>query len=119
LRLLGEGLLDRTPDDLDSVKEVADFIAVAYWRQSRQGGILPLAVAEPDLLIERTIQLAGEMGITDARLREILKPLAKTRLERGLWRLQEAGIVGQSMGTRTDKQGSLRKQRIWHYKDAL
>jgi hypothetical protein len=113
--LRAAGLLGRAADELGSIEEVAEFVWFAYATQRREGGRLPLAVAEPDALVERTIELAGELGIRDARLRKVLHGLAKKRLEVALRRLEGAGLIEYESEVRTDARGTLRKQVIWHY----
>jgi hypothetical protein len=113
--LRAAGLLERTSEQLQSIEDIADFVWVAYKGLGRDYTRLPLAVAEPEALVERAIELAGELGIRNARLREVLQGLSTKRLEMALWRLEGAGLVRRSGETRTDRRGSLRAQVIWHH----
>lgn len=116
MQLQQERLLERTADELASIEEVAEFVWFAYAVQRHEGGRLSLAVAEPDTLVDRAIELAGDLGIRDARLREVLRGLAKKRLEMALHRLQGAGTVTCAKETRTDRRGNLREQVVWHHR---
>lgn len=97
--------------------EIADYVVSAYrWQRApRLGGTprLPLGVAVPDPLVERAIGLSGANGITAADLRRGLAALAKDRLEKALWRLEEAGMIARTLELRPDAAGRPRKQVIW------
>jgi hypothetical protein len=114
-QLIGDGALRRTPAELASIEDVAEFVELAYWAQRPGGGRLALAVAEPDALLERVVELAGEIGIREARLRVVCKPLSTKRLDIALGRLEGAGIIVRRTETRVDRRGALRPQRIWFH----
>jgi hypothetical protein len=111
-QLLGEGLLARPVEQLRSIQEVAEFVAVAYWAQRRRRCELPQSLARPDSLVERTIELTGDCGIRDSQLRAALKPLSSKRLERALARLRAGGRIelGREACFST---GGPRQHRIW------
>lgn len=118
LRLVDDGLLDKRPHEIDSIGELGDFIACAYWRQKQPrarggGGKLPPEIAEPDALVERAIELAGSAGIDETMLREALKPLAPRRFETALQRLEGAGVIRCQVNYRDAGNRRLRPQRIW------
>jgi hypothetical protein len=116
--LVDAGLLLKRPAEVGSVEELGDFIACTYWqlqqpRSGGGGGKLPLAVAEPDALVERAIELAGESGMGETRLREALKPLAQKRLEIALQRLEAANVIRCQVEHRETEDRTLTSQRVW------
>jgi hypothetical protein len=116
--LVDAGLLLKRPAEVGSLEELGDFIACTYWqlqqpRSGGGGGKLPLAVAEPDALVERAIELAGESGMGETRLREALKPLAQKRLEIALQRLEAANVIRCQVEHRETEDRTLTSQRVW------
>ena len=114
-RLLAEDALALVPAELESIGEVADLAELAYRVQQQNGGRLPRAVAEPDVFVHRTVELAGENGIPDARLRVVLKFLSAKRMDIALAHLVGAGTITSRLERRADRRGVLRPQRIWFH----
>jgi hypothetical protein len=117
-RLVDAGLLLKRPAEIESVEKLGDFIACTYWqlqqpRSGGGGGKLPLAVAEPDAFVERAIELAGESGMDETRLREAFQPLAQKRLEIALQRLEAADVIRSQIEHRETEDRTLTPQRVW------
>ncbi len=79
---------------------------------------LPLQIAEPDVLIEHALRLAGTEGLPAVRLREIV-PVAQPRYDRALWRLESAHMIARSKERRPDCGGRMREQVIWRLVEEL
>ncbi|HLY48782.1 MAG TPA: hypothetical protein VKR21_06250 [Solirubrobacteraceae bacterium] len=70
-------------------------------------------MAEPDTLVGRTIELAGEVGILDAQLREVMKPISSERLEVALNRLESGELIHSTKEAHADRRGTLRLRVTW------
>jgi hypothetical protein len=114
-RVLAEDALTLGPAELKSIEEVAAFAELAYGVQRQHSGRLPPGVAEPEAFVERTVELAGEDGIPEARLRVVLKFLSAKRLDIALAHLEGAGTITRRLDRRPDRRGALRPQRIWFH----
>jgi hypothetical protein len=113
--LLAEDALALVPAELESIEKVANFAELAFRVQRLNGGRLPRAVAEPDFFVRRTVELAGENGIPDARLRVVLKFLSVKRMDIALAHLVGAGTITSRLERRADRRGVMRPQRIWFH----
>jgi hypothetical protein len=114
-RLLAEDALALVPAEVESIEEVAAFADLADRVRRVNGGRLPRAVADPDVFVHRTVELAGENGIPDARLRVVLKFLSAKRMDIALAHLVGAGAIISRLERRADRRGVLRPQRIWFH----
>jgi hypothetical protein len=63
--------------------------------------------------VGRAIELAGESGMGETRLREALKPLAQKRLEIALQRLEAADVIRSQIEHRETEDRTLTPQRVW------
>jgi len=118
----GEGL-----DSLQTLDAVRRFVEEGYrasgdpHSRRNQGhtlgfgfewGKLPLAVAEPGVLIEQAVKLAGSDGITVQALREVFSLLRAERLERGLAYARGAGLIAERREKRPNRAGRPQEQVV-------
>jgi hypothetical protein len=108
--------VDDSLSDLDDLIAVREYVLRSYAEQrGRQWGRTPrppLGVAEPEVLMELAIRLGGSEGLTSLELRQAV-PVGQQRFERGLRRLQEAGIIQRTKERRPDRAGRLRDLVVW------
>ena len=75
-------------------------------------GRLPTVVAEPGLLIERAVGLAGSDGLTLQQVRDLFDMLGKERLDRGMEFARGAGLTEETWETRPNRAGRLQGQVV-------
>src|SRR5687768_16053123 len=113
---------------LRTLDDVRDFIREGYrasgdpnsgWNRERprlaygfEWGGLPTVVAEPGLLIERAVRLAGSDGLTLQQIRDLFDMLGKERLDRGLEFARGAGLIEETWEKRANRAGRLQGQAV-------
>jgi hypothetical protein len=113
---------------LRTLDDVRDFIREGYrasgdpdsrWNRDRpqlaygfEWGRLPTVVAEPGLLIERAVRLAGSDGLTLRQVRDLFDMLGKERLDRGLEFARGAGLIDETWEKRANRAGRLQGQVV-------
>jgi hypothetical protein len=106
---------------LNTTAEIEQYVAWAYnfgLRLHTAGpGVpvdprLPLAVAEPGVLMERAVCVVGDDGLTRQELRRIFKPLSMERFARGLAYLRQQDSVTEQMEMRPNKAGRPQRQLV-------
>jgi hypothetical protein len=113
---------------LRTLDDVRDFIREGYrasgdpndrWNRDRpqlaygfEWGGLPTVVANPGLLIERAVRLAGSDGLTLQQVRDLFDMLGKERLDRGLEFARGAGLIDETWEKRANRAGRLQGQAV-------
>ena len=113
---------------LRTLDDVRDFIGEGFrasgdpnsrWNRDRpqlaygfEWGGLPPIVAEPGLLIERAVRLAGSDGLTLQQLRDLFDMLGKERLDRGMEFARGAGLTEETWEKRPNRAGRLEGQVV-------
>lgn len=113
---------------LRTLDDVRDFIREGYrasgdpnsrWNRDRprlaygfEWGGLPTVVAEPGLLIERAVRLAGSDGLTLQQVRDLFDMLGKERLDRGMEFARGAGLTEETWEKRANRAGRLQRQDV-------
>lgn len=82
-------------------------------------GRLPPVVAEPGLLIERAVGLAGSDGLTLQQVRDLFDRLGKERLDRGMEFARGAGLTEETWEKRPNRAGRLQGQVVLRVPGAL
>jgi hypothetical protein len=77
-----------------------------------QWGHLPTVVAEPALLIEHAVRLAGSDGLTLRQVRDLFDMLGKERLDRGMEFARRAGLTEETWEKRANRAGRLQGQAV-------
>ena len=101
---------------LDDIRDYVQESYSAVMRSPRRGSKLdrlPLAVAEPGVLMERAVTLAGEPGLTRQQILEIFHPLGKERLDRGMTFMRGTGTVVESTELRPNRAGRAQRQLVF------
>ena len=96
----------------ERVDDVRDYILDVYYQFApspgggRPPGPLPLAVAEPAILIERAVEVSGPDGISAQELRMIFGLVDTDRYERGLTLARGAGAINNTWEKRPGLTGA-------------
>jgi hypothetical protein len=106
-------------DHLRTLDQIRDYICSAYRQvapppgSERAPALLPLAVAEPAVLIERAVELCGPEGISKQELRTLFGLVGSERYERGLALARAAGRIDNTWEQRSPPVGPASRQLVF------
>lgn len=98
-------------DTLTTFDGIRQFIDDGY--EAAIGDRLPSAVAEPGLLMEHAVMLAGESGLTLGQMRAVFGRLGQDRFDKGMATMRAAERITETREVQPNRVGRPRHQVVF------